>query len=176
MLATAGSAGAVLLAGGTANASTGRLTQQVTCAGQLLTIYSAPGNDGNNWGSAQVQGGGHLVLATLEYSLHDDTAGVWLDDEVLSHGKAHTQQQAIGCDVARQQFVLGDVAPPDFAYPPATGPGRTRSPAQCAPRWCRVPDGQGGPRPPCAAGRPRQMPRPIRPDEARWSAGSVLCS
>ena len=125
VLAAAGSATAVLLACGTANAATGRLTQQVTCAGQVLTISSAPGNDGNNWGSAQVEGGGHLVLATLEYSIHDDTAGVWLDDEVLAHGKAHAQQQAIACDVAEQRSVLGDIAPPDFAYPSGTGPGDT---------------------------------------------------
>jgi hypothetical protein len=125
VVATAGSAAAVLLAGGTANAATARLTQQVTCAGEVLTISSAPGNDGNNWGSAQVEGDGHLVLAALEYSVHDDTAGVWLDDEVLTHGKAHTQQQAVACDVASQQVVLGDVAPPDFAYPPGTGPGDT---------------------------------------------------
>jgi hypothetical protein len=125
VVVTAASAGAVLLAGGTANAATGRVTQQVTCAGEVLTISSAPGNGGNNWDSAQVEGGGHLVLASLEYSVHDDTAGVWLDDEVLAHGKAHGQQQVISCDVAVQQAQLGDVAPPDFPYPPGTGPGDT---------------------------------------------------
>lgn len=125
VLAAAGSAAAVLLAGGTADAATGLLTQQVTCAGQVLTVASPQGNDGNNWGSAQVAGGGHLVLAALEYSVHDDTAGVWLEDEVLIHGKAHLQQQTITCEVAEQQFVLADVAPPGFAYPPGTAPGDT---------------------------------------------------
>ncbi|MGZ4626579.1 MAG: hypothetical protein ACXV3S_09880 [Kineosporiaceae bacterium] len=115
----------VLVAAGTASAASGRLTQQVVCAGQPITIAVAPGNDGNNWGSAQVDGGGHLVLATLEYAVRDDTAGVVLDDEVLTHGKAHGQQDAVACDVASEQFVLGDVAPPDFAYPPGTGPADT---------------------------------------------------
>jgi hypothetical protein len=125
LVAAAASAGAVLLTGGTANAASGRVPQQVTCAGEVLTISPAPGNGGNNWGSAQIEGGGHLVLASLEYSVHDDTTGMWLDDEVLAHGKAHGQQQAIACDVAVQQAVLGDVAPPDFAYPPGTGPDDT---------------------------------------------------
>lgn len=120
--AAAGSAAALLLAGGTAEAATGRPPQQVVCGDQVLTISVAPGNGGNNWGSGQVVGGGHLIVATLEYAVHDDTAGVWLDDEVLSHGKAHVQQQTVTCDVASQQSVLGDVAPPDFVYPPGTGP------------------------------------------------------
>ncbi len=115
--AVAAPAAALLLAGGTANAASGRPTEQVTCAGQVLTIAVAPGNGGNNWGSGQIVGGGHLVLATLEYAVHDDTAGVMLDDEVLAHGQAHDQQQQITCDVASEQAVLGDIAPPDFAYP-----------------------------------------------------------
>lgn len=125
VVVAAASAGAVLLAGGTANAATGRVPQQVTCAGEVLTISSAPGNGGNNWGSAQIEDGGHLVLAALEYSVHDDTAGVWLDDEVLAHGRAHGQQQGTACDVADQQSLLGDVAPLGFAYPPGTGPDDT---------------------------------------------------
>ena len=125
VLAVAAPAAAVLLAGGTASAATGRMNQQVLCDGQVLTITSAAGNGGNTWGSAQVEGGGHLVLATLEYAVHDDTAGVVLDDEVLTHGKAHDRQDTVACDVASEQFVLGDVAPPDFAYPPGTGPADT---------------------------------------------------
>ena len=120
--AVAGLAAAALLAAGPANASTGRPTQQVRCGDQLLTISVAPGNGGNNWGAGQVVGGGHLVVASLEYAVHDDTADLWLDDEVLAHGKAHGQQQTVTCDVASQQSVLGDVAPPDFVYPPGTGP------------------------------------------------------
>lgn len=122
VLAAAGSAAAALLAGGTANAATGRPTQQVVCGDQVLTISIAPGNDGNNWGSGQIVGGGHLVVAALEYAVHDDTADLWLDDDVVAHGKAHAQQETITCDVARQQSTLGDVAPPDFVYPPGTGP------------------------------------------------------
>lgn len=118
----AGLAAAALLAAGPADAATGRPTQQVVCGGQVLTISVAPGNGGNNWGAGQVVDGGHLVVASLEYAVHDDTADLWLDDEVLAHGKAHAQQQTITCDVASQQAFLGDVAPPDFVYPAGTGP------------------------------------------------------
>jgi hypothetical protein len=103
----------------------GRTTMQVTCAGQVLTVTTAGGNEGNNWGVAQVSGGGHLVLASLEYSVDDVTAGVVLDDEVLSNGRAHEQQQTIACEVASQLAVLGAVAPPEFVYPEGTGPDDT---------------------------------------------------
>ena len=126
VLAVAAPVVTVVLAAGTASAATvARTTQQVTCGGHVMTITSAPGNGGNNWGSAQVDGGGHLVLAGLEYSVWDDTAGVMLDDEVLAHGNAHANQNPIPCDVASAENRLGDVAPPGFAYPPGTGPDDT---------------------------------------------------
>jgi hypothetical protein len=100
----------------------GRTTMDVTCAGQVLTVTTAGGHDGNNWGAAQVSGDGHLVLAGLEYSVYDDTAGVSLDDEVLSHGKAHEQQSTVTCVVASQQAVLGEVVDPAFVYPARTAP------------------------------------------------------
>jgi hypothetical protein len=89
----------------------GRTTMEVTCAGQVLTVTTAGGNDGDNWGAAQVSGDGHLVLAALEYRVDDETAGVTLDDEILANGKAHEQQQTIVCEVATERAVLGDVAP-----------------------------------------------------------------
>jgi hypothetical protein len=98
----------------------GRTTTDITCDGQPLTVTTAGGNDGNNWGSAQVDGGGHLVLASLEYRVEDDTAGITLDDEVLSNGRAHGQQQTIVCEVATDSAPLGDVAPPGFVYPEGT--------------------------------------------------------
>jgi len=115
-------AAAVITGGGTANAGTGRPSQQVECAGRVLTVSVAPGNDGNNWGAAEVDGGGHLVLASLEYSVRDDTTGVLLDDEVLTHGSAHANQNPIACAVATVQSRLGDIAPAGFVYPPGTGP------------------------------------------------------
>jgi hypothetical protein len=98
----------------------GRTTMEVTCAGQVLTVTTAGGNDGNNWGAAQVTGDGHLVLASLEYRVEDETAGVTLDDEVLSNGRAHDQQQTITCEVASRTATLGEVAPDGFVYPEQT--------------------------------------------------------
>jgi len=116
-LATAASA--------TASSGQGRMTTDISCAGHPLTVTTAGGNDGNNWGAAQVDGDGHLVLASLEYRVDDDTAGVTLDDEVLSNGKAHEQQQTIVCEVATEQATLGDVAPDGFVYPNGTAPTDT---------------------------------------------------
>jgi hypothetical protein len=93
---------------------------QVTCEGSTLTVVPPPGNDGNNWGAVQVVDGGHLVVAGLEYAAHDDTAGVSLEDEVLSHGAAHDNQQSVTCLVARETATLGDLVPADFDYPLGT--------------------------------------------------------
>lgn len=100
----------------------GRTTMDVTCAGQTLTVTGPPGNDGNNWGAVQVSGGGHLVLVSLRYSVIDDTAGIALEDETLSHGAAHAQQQQVTCEVTSQQAVLGELVDPAFVYPPGTAP------------------------------------------------------
>lgn len=98
----------------------GRTTMDVTCAGQTLTVTSPPGNGGNNWGAVQVSGGGHLVLVSLRYSVIDDTAGITLDDETLSHGAAHDQQQQVTCEVVTQQAIFGDLVDPSFVYPAGT--------------------------------------------------------
>jgi hypothetical protein len=100
----------------------GRTTMQVTCAGQVLTVTTAGGNEGNNWGVAQVSGGGHLVLASLEYSVYDESAQLSLDDEVLANGQAHAQQATVPCEIATQQALLGTAAPAGFEYPTGTAP------------------------------------------------------
>jgi hypothetical protein len=100
----------------------GRTTMDITCAGRSITVTTAGGNDGNNWGAALVSGDGHLVLAGLEYRVDDVTAGVVLDDEVLTNGKAHGQQTTVPCEIATQQARLGDVAPDGFDYPTGTAP------------------------------------------------------
>jgi hypothetical protein len=100
----------------------GRTTMDVTCAGQVLTVTTAGGNAGDNWGAAQVSGGGHLVLVSLEYSVYDDSAQLSLDDEVLANGKAHQQQTTVSCEIATQQATLRDVAPEGFDYPQGTAP------------------------------------------------------
>jgi hypothetical protein len=108
--------------GAQAAPSHGRTTMDVTCAGEVLTVTGPPGNDGNNWGAVQVSGGGHLVLVALRYSVIDDTAGIALDDETLSHGAAHAQQRQVTCEVVSQQAVLGEVVDSTFVYPAGTAP------------------------------------------------------
>jgi hypothetical protein len=103
-----------------ASSGQGRMTTDISCDGYRLTVTTAGGNDGNNWGSAQVSGGGHLVLAALEYRVDDVTVGVTLDDEVLANGRAHEQQRTIACEVASEEVTLGDVAPEGFVYPEGT--------------------------------------------------------
>jgi len=100
----------------------GRTTMDVTCAGDVITMTTAGGNEGNNWGAAQVSGGGHLVLAGLEYSVYDESAQLSLDDEVLTNGQAHKQQATVPCEIATQQALLGAVAPAGFDYPTGTAP------------------------------------------------------
>lgn len=96
----------------------GQLPQTFTCDGQPVTLLVAPGRQGNNWGAARVVDAGTLIPVTIEYLVVDDTAGITLDDEVVSHGgPAHAQQQTIVCSVS-QSAVLGDVAPPDVELPP----------------------------------------------------------
>ena len=67
-----------------------------------------------------MSGGGHLVLAALEYRVDDVTAGVTLDDEVLANGRAHEQQRTIVCEVASKEATLGEIAPDGFDYPEGT--------------------------------------------------------
>jgi hypothetical protein len=114
-------AAGLALGAGSAVASPGAPTQ-VTCDGSTLTVVTPSGNDGNNWGAARVVDGGHLVVASLEYAAYDDTAGVSLEDEVLSHGAAHENQQRVTCLVASETATLGDLAPAGFSYPPGTAP------------------------------------------------------
>jgi hypothetical protein len=112
----------VLAGAATANAAAprGRTTMDVVCDGQTLAVTTPSGNQGENWGAAQVAGDGHLVIASLEYAVYDDTAAMMLDDEVISHGRAHGQQRTTTCTVAAEQARLGDVAPPGFVYPSGT--------------------------------------------------------
>lgn len=123
----AGTLAALVLAGAPAHAgeSQGRTTSEVTCAGAMLTVSGASGNGGNNWGAVQVSGGGHLVVASLEYAMYDDTAALTLDDEVLSHGGAHARQDSTECVVASEQAVLGAIVPGGFEYPTGTAPTDT---------------------------------------------------
>lgn len=95
---------------------------QVSCAGSALTVVAPPGNGGNNWGAVRVVGGGHLVVASMEYAVHDDTADLSLEAEVLSHGGAHENQGRVTCLVASETTALGDIVPDGFSYPPGTGP------------------------------------------------------
>jgi hypothetical protein len=114
-------AAGLALGAGPAVASPGAPTQ-VTCDGSTLTVVTPSGNDGNNWGAARVVDGGHLVVASLEYAAYDDTAGVSLEDEVLSHGAAHENQQSVTCLVASETATLGDLVPAGFDYPVGTAP------------------------------------------------------
>jgi hypothetical protein len=100
----------------------GRTTMDVSCAGQVLTITSAAGKGGDNWGAAQVSDGGHLVLVALHFTVEDDTAGVTLEDETVGHGAAHAQQDQISCEISTEQATLGDLVDAGFDYPPGTAP------------------------------------------------------
>jgi hypothetical protein len=120
VITTVATAGLSLL-GGPAVASPGAPIQ-VSCEGSTLTVVTPPGNDGNNWGAARVVDGGNLVLASLEYAAYDETASLSLEDEVLSHGAAHDNQESVTCLVASETATLGDVVPAGFSYPPGTGP------------------------------------------------------
>lgn len=97
----------------------GRDIIQLTCDGQPLTLRVSGGNDGDNWGAAHLVDGGTLIPASLEYLVYDDTAGITLDDEVLSHGQAHQHQQTIVCQDS-EQATLGDALPPGMELPPGT--------------------------------------------------------
>jgi hypothetical protein len=121
-------AAALVVGGGSAAVaapSQGRTTMDVTCDGQVVTVTTPSGNDGDNWGAVQVSGGGHFLPVSLEYAVYDDTAAMFLDDEVLSHGGAHAHQRTISCVVATEQAVLGDVVPPGFGYPAGVAPTDT---------------------------------------------------
>ena len=103
-------------------ASGGRILQTFACDGQDVTIAMAPGNQGDNWGAGRVVDGGVLIPVSLEYLVHDDTAELVLDDEVVQHGAgAHSGQQQVTCVVA-EQAVLADVAPPGVDLPDGTAP------------------------------------------------------
>jgi hypothetical protein len=96
----------------------GRQLQTLMFAGEPVTIVVSTGNGGDNWGAARVVDGGTLIPVSIEYLVRDDTAGITLDDEVVSHGgPAHAHQQAITCSVS-QSTILGEVAPPDVELPP----------------------------------------------------------
>lgn len=108
-----------LLAAGVATpamAAGGRTTQEMTCDGQQVTLSVSPGHDGNNWGAAQVVGGGTLIPVSLEFRVYDDTAAMTLDDEVQQHGTAHSRQPTITCQVS-QEAILRDVIPAGFVLP-----------------------------------------------------------
>lgn len=117
-LASAGIALAAAPAQAHEPASQGLQTVQLTCDGQPLTLRVSGGNDGDNWGVARVDDG-TLIPVTLEYLVHDDTAGITLDDEVLSRGRAHGNQPTVTCE-ASEQAVLGDALPPGMELPPGT--------------------------------------------------------
>jgi hypothetical protein len=101
-----------------AHAAGGRQLQTFTCAGEPVTIAVGPGNGGDNWGAGRIVDGGTLIPVSIEYLVQDDTAGITLDDEVVSHGgPAHANQETITCSVS-ESATLEDVAPPDLELPP----------------------------------------------------------
>jgi len=97
--------------------ATGRQTLQLNCAGAgNVTILTTPAVVHDSWNAAQIVGGGHFVPVAFTYLAYDDTAGLTLDDETLTHPLAHNQQSTTICGTS-QTAVLGDIAPPDATLP-----------------------------------------------------------
>jgi hypothetical protein len=110
-----------LAAPGTAFASgdtpAGRQAMQLDCAGLgSVTIMTPPVAAHDNWSAAQIVTGGHLVPVAFTYRVVDDTAGLTLGDETVTHAAAHSQQSTTTC-AASQTAVLGDLAPADEPLP-----------------------------------------------------------
>jgi len=95
----------------------GRQTLQLDCAeAGSVTILTTPAVVQDSWSDAQIVGGGHFVPVAFTYLAYDDTAGLTLDDETVTHPSAHNQQSTTTC-VTSQTAVLGDLAPPDVTLP-----------------------------------------------------------
>ncbi len=76
-----------------ADTPAGRQTMQLDCAGLgTVTIVTPPASAHDNWSAAQIVGGDHFVPVSFTYLVYDDTAGVVLGDETVSHPAAHRQQ------------------------------------------------------------------------------------
>ena len=101
------------------SAQPGRDVIQLTCDGQPLDLVTSPGHDGDNWGAAHLVNSGTLIPVSIQFLVYDDTAGITLDNEVLSHGSAHQQQGTIVCEDA-EQSTLGEALPPGMQLPPGT--------------------------------------------------------
>jgi hypothetical protein len=107
------------------DAPAARGTMQFDCAGLgAVTIVTPPAAAHENWSAAQIATGGHLVPVAFAYVVYDDTAGVTLDDETVTHAAAHTHQPTTSC-VFSQTAVLGDIAPPDIPVPQGVAPSDT---------------------------------------------------
>lgn len=98
----------------------GRQTMQFDC-GELgmVAIVMPPASAHDNWGTAQLVDGGHLIPVTFTYLVHDDTAAITLADETVTHLAAHNQQATITC-IASQTASLGELIPADAPLPQGT--------------------------------------------------------
>jgi hypothetical protein len=98
----------------------GRQTMQFDCAGLgAVGIVMPPASAHDNWSTAHLVDGGHLIPVAFTYLVHDDTTDITLDDETVTHPAAHSQQATITC-VASQTATLGDLIPADAPLPQGT--------------------------------------------------------
>jgi hypothetical protein len=95
-------------------AAPGKTTMQLDFDVTTVTVVTPARQD--NWASAQILDGGHLIAVSFDYAVYDDTAAILLGDEPVTHHRAHSQQQTITCSTS-QDAVLGDLAPPDIPLP-----------------------------------------------------------
>jgi hypothetical protein len=106
--------GAAFASGDTA---AGRQTMQLDCTGLgTITVLTPPVAAHDNWSAAQIVTGGHFVPVAFTYLVYDDTAGLTLGDETVTHPAAHSRQSTTTC-AASQTALLADLAPPDEPLP-----------------------------------------------------------
>jgi hypothetical protein len=95
----------------------GRQTMQLDCAGVgTVTIETTPAVVQDSWSAAQLVGGGHFVPVAFRYVAYDETAGLALDDETVTHPAAHNKQATTTCSTSRTAQ-LGDIVPADAPLP-----------------------------------------------------------
>jgi hypothetical protein len=98
-------------------ASIGRQTMQLDCTGLgTITVLTPPSSAHDNWSAAQIVTGGHFVPVAFTYLVYDETAGLTLGDETVTHPAAHSRQSTTTC-AASQTALLADLAPPDEPLP-----------------------------------------------------------
>lgn len=102
-------------------ATAGRQTMQLECDGAgPVTIETTPAVVHDSWNAAQIVGGGHFVPVAFTYRAYDETAGLTLDDETVTHPAAHNQQATTTCSTSQTGLRLGDLVPAGAPLPAGT--------------------------------------------------------